>query len=445
MSEVRLARGWWAALVIILALAAFWRVAYFRGAAAPLAGVDAREYDAIATTLLREGRFRTPAHGMPHGEYAVRTPGYPAFLAALYWLGERELGSRLALLRPVQLALDLATLLITFALARRLLGRRRAIAAASLYAAYPGFWWAASAAYSETLATFLWAAGVLILTAGFEGRRARAYIGAGAILGLAALVRPTGQAFAIFLLVPLIWAYGIRDRRWAGHFCAFAVAFVVVTAPWAARNSMIFHRPVGLSSYGGLNFFVGNYLPYRGTFRKATYAIVNRITAGTHDEMAADAALWRAGAANIGHYLVHRPLGYAGLLWRKFHTFWDSYGGMAAVVTWHGRGLYGWQLHLALLLLGLVGMLVATFSAGRFAPALAAIAFTCLAHVATIAEEGRYNLLVMPYVMILAAAGLGWFFPGLLGQKTSDLPPHGRSGVPTAGGGGTSCATLPQP
>lgn len=427
MTTVRPAGRSWAPLVLIVVLATLWRAAYFADAPSPLAGVDAREYDAIATTLLRTGEFRTPAHGMPHGEYAIRTPGYPAFLAAVYWLGERWFGSPLALARLAQLALDLGALLLTFALACRLVGRRRALVAAFLYAIYPGFWWAASALYSETLSIFLWVGAILLLTIGFEARRARAFAGAGLILGLAALVRPTGQAFALILLVALVWAYGVRERRWGWHFAAFAVAFAAVTGPWAARNSAILHRPVGLSSYGGLNFFVGNYLPFHGMFRKATYPIVNRITAHTTDEFAADRALWRAGWENVGGYVLYRPADYAGLLWRKFRTFWSAYQGQAMVIAWGRLGFRGWQLHDALLLLGLVGLLVATFSGRRFAPVLAAIAFTCLVHVATISEEGRYNLVVMPYVIILASAGLGWLSPRLLGRGLIELPMGGEA------------------
>ena len=403
----------WVALLIIIGLATAWRIAYVRHANPLPGGGDAVEYDIIATTLLQHGRFLTPAHGLPHGEYAVRTPGYPAFLAAIYWAGERWLGSEFGLLRPAQVALDLATLLLVFALARRLLGRRQALVAAGLYAAYPGFWWAASVAFTETVSIFLWAAAVLILTIGFEHRRARSFAVAGAILGAAALVRPTGQGFVLFLLAALIAVYGARDRRWLWHFLAFAVAFAAVTAPWAVRNYRIFHRPVGLSSFGGLNFFVGNCLPFHGMFRQATYPMVNQITAGASDEFQADRALWRAGWRNIRSYLVHHPGDYAGLLWRKFHTFWAPYHGEAVIIGWRGRGLTGAQLHGALLLLGLVGLLVAALSGRRYAPVFTAIAFINLVHVATIAEEGRYNLVVMPYVMILAAAGLEWLFPGL--------------------------------
>jgi len=415
-------RSYWAPLVLIVILATLWRVAYFADAPSPLAGVDAREYHAIATTLLRTGEFRPLAHGVPHGEYAVRTPGYPAFLAVVYWFGERWFSSTLALVRPAQLALDLGALLLTFALAYRLVGRKRALVAAFLYALYPGFWWASSAVYSETLSIFLWAGAILFLTIGFETRRARWFFGAGIILGMAALVRPTGQAFALILLIALVWVYGIRERRWVWHFAAFAVAFAAVTAPWAARNSVIMQRPVGLSSYGGLNFFVGNYLPFHGMFCAATYPIVNHITAHTTDEFAADGALWRAGLKNIGRYVLHRPADYVSLLRGKFRTFWSAYQTQAIDSLWGRLGFGGRQLHDALLLLGLVGLLVATFSGRRFAAVFAAIAFTCLVHVATICEEGRYNLVVMPYVIILASAGLGWLSPRLFGREIMELP-----------------------
>jgi hypothetical protein len=405
-------RNTWLCLLVIIALAAGWRLAYLRHAPPLPGGGDAVEYDIIATRLLEHGVFRTPDHGVPHGEYAVRTPGYPAFLAAMYWSGDRAFGSKFALLRPIQIALDLATLLLVFALARRLTGRRQALLAALLYAAYPPFWWAPSVAYTETLTVFLWAAALLLLTIAFERHRARLFIAPGVLLGLAALVRPTGQAFALFLLIGLVWAYGLRNTRWLWHFLAFTIVFAAVTAPWVVRNSLVFHRPVGLSSFGGLNFWAGNYLPFHGRYRQASYPLVHHITAGTSDEFQADRALWRAGWSNVGDYIAHRPGAYTLLLWQKFRTFWSPYHGEAVIVGWRGRGLTGSQLHQALLLLGLIGLLVAALSGRRHGPVLATIAFICLTHVATIAEEGRYNLLIMPYVMILAAVGLAWLLPG---------------------------------
>jgi len=413
----------WVALAVIVALAAAWRVSALQRAG-PLPGRgDAVEYDIIATTLLERDEFRTPAHGLPHGEYAVRTPGYPAFLAALYWAGERGFGSKFALVRPVQCVLDLGTLLLVFVLVRRLLGRRAALVAALLYAAYPGFWWAASSLYTETVTTFLWAGAVLVLTLGFEQRRARAFIVAGLILGVAALVRPTGQAFAVFLLIALVWTYRPRNLRWLWHSVAFAIAVGVVLSPWAVRNYRVFHRPVGLSSFGGLNFWAGNYVPFRGRFRAASYPMVRRITAAATDEFHADGALSRAAWQEIGDHLVHRPGAYAVLLWDKFHTFWSPYHSEVVVIGWGSRGITGAGLHKALLLLGLVGVLVASLSGRRYAPMLAAIAFVNIVHVATIAEEGRYNLVVMPYVIVLATAALGWLFPHWLGAREDTAVP----------------------
>lgn len=429
----------WAALAAILALAAAWRVAAFQHAGALPGRGDAVEYDIIATALLDRGEFRTPDHGLPHGQYAVRTPGYPAFLAALYWAGERGLGAKFALVRPAQCLLDLGTLLFLFALARRLLGRRLALLTALTYAAYPGCWWAVSSLYTETLATFLWAAAVLILTLGLEQRRATWFAAAGLILGLAALVRPTGQAFAVFLLIALVWTYRPRNLRWLWHFVAFTLALLVVITPWAARNYRIFHRPVALSSFGGLNFWAGNYLPFSGHFREASYPIVRRITADASDEFQADRALTRAAWRNIAGYLSDHPVAYADLLWQKFHTFWSPYSVGAVIIGCHGRGMTDAALHSTLLLLGLIGLLVASLTGRRYAPMFAVIAFNNLVHVATIAEEGRYNLVIMPYVIVLAAAALGWLFPRLAGgpSDTAQAPTCGsteqspRSGLPT--------------
>jgi len=412
-APARQAVAWerWALLAIFL-LALLLRVQAVVGGG-PLPGPgDAQEYDQIARDWLATGRYTTPGHGVPGAHLAIRTPGYPAFLAGLYWLAGRAGWDRFALLRPTQLLLDLASLLLLYRLGRRLFGRRVALLAAGCFALYPPFLQSLSVAMTETVSVLLVLATASLLVAGMEGGRARSFILAGACAGLATLVRPLTQLVGLPVLVLAAWAAGGKRAR--GWLCgaAFALALALTISPWLVRNRVVFGRPAPLATFGGMNFFTGNYLPFHGFFRAETYGLIDSMLAGRKlDEVQVDAVLQQAGWSNIARYLRHQPLAYAELLWGKFRTFWEYYyHPTGRPVPWPLFGL-GEALHRALLLLALPGALLAGLSWRRTWPVLLLPAYLCLLQVAVIAEEGRYNIIAMPLLMLLAAHALTYLLP----------------------------------
>jgi hypothetical protein len=240
--------GWSAAavaLVVRLAVAA-WGAGRF-----PPAG-DGFYYDTLARRLA-EGDGYTWA--WPDGavtNVAHYPVGYPAILAVAYAiLGARPLSAMI-----VNALFGAAMALAVHRLASRD-GAPRVVAmgAALTVALHPALVPYTAALMTEGIAAAL----VVIAVAVARGPFRRAWTGpclAGLALGVATLVRPQCVAFAplLGLLAPLApAAWNVRAR---GAVIVTAVA-LAVCAPWTARNCVAMHQCALVSVNGGWNLLIG--------------------------------------------------------------------------------------------------------------------------------------------------------------------------------------------
>jgi len=225
------------ALVLVLAFAAHLRL---RAAAEtlvwpPLQG-DSVNYVSVAYNLRQFGvasHERTwtqvaPARPAPD---ALVAPGYPLLLATVMPDRPNPPFLRDALL--LQALLGVLTVGLGYLLARPLLPRAGAVAVAALLAISPHLVSLGTSLLTETLfATAVTAFAVALVHAARSGR-ARDYAIAGVLLGVTALIRPTLQYLPLLLVPAIAWlSTGPRWRN-AG---ALLLAFVLVFAPWVARN-----------------------------------------------------------------------------------------------------------------------------------------------------------------------------------------------------------------
>ena len=183
-------------------------------------------------------------HSPLFGDFWVfRPPLYSLLLASLLRLfGSVDLPPVL-----VQAIIGALSAALAFAIARRLFGRRAGLAAGVLVAVYP-YYVAHDVVRQEiVLFAFLNAAAILLLLRAQAGSMARDALGAGAVLGLAALTRQTELAF---VPIAALWlgAFAARRRAW-GVLLLLAGVMVVVT-PWMVRNALVVGRPVFTISMG---------------------------------------------------------------------------------------------------------------------------------------------------------------------------------------------------
>jgi 4-amino-4-deoxy-L-arabinose transferase-like glycosyltransferase len=194
----------------------------------PIRG-DETEYN-LEARFISHGKWfwSTTPYGIPHAS-EIKAPGYPVWLGIWYAV----IGYRAAVVEGIQgVVFGSATIVLTWLLARRLIGRRGAIAAAWLVAIYPFAWQYEVRLYSESIATPLTLA-VLFM---FLERKPtiRWAAGTGALIGVLLLVRESSG----FLLAgaAVAWLATSGWRRGALLSAVTIALTVLVVAPWTLRN-----------------------------------------------------------------------------------------------------------------------------------------------------------------------------------------------------------------
>ena len=215
---------------------------------------DSRLYADIARNWLQHGIYGITNSGaiMPT---LSRLPGYPAFLAAIFWLFGPD-NFRAVLL--VQVGFDLATCFLAADMALRLFSERAAKAAFLLAAVCPFLANYAAASLTETLEIFFTALALDLVFRGLGmGGTAKhpywAWLGCGLSVGAAILLRPDGGillgAVGIYFLWLLVMDGKVtaKNRNYTRHALIFSGVLIAAGAlaplvPWTLRNLHTLHR-----------------------------------------------------------------------------------------------------------------------------------------------------------------------------------------------------------
>lgn len=202
----------------------------------------------------------------------LRPPLTSLWFAALFALG----GVNIPFALLVQCGLSAATAPVVAALTRRLFASYRAAAVAALFVAlYLPFVNYASQLLSETLFIFLISVALLVFQLAREREMPWRWLLAGGVVwGLAALTRPVGLYAVPLLALWVCWELVAGARapekasggsRWrdaarpaARGAVAFVLGFVLVVAPWTARNYAVYHQLVLVDTNGGISLWLGN-------------------------------------------------------------------------------------------------------------------------------------------------------------------------------------------
>jgi len=198
---------------------------------------DARDYVSYAYHLHHHGVYsRQPLFLTAPSLHpdALRVPGYPLFLVAFI-----DSTPDLRFIERVSIAqalLGVLAVVLTFFLARQLVGPALALAPTMLIAVSPHHISFATLLLSESLFTFLLLLGVgsVVLAILHPRHMLSMGIAAGVLFGCCALVRPTIQyVWVIALFAPLVLPRRGTVVKWAAMFImGFALAF----GPWIIRN-----------------------------------------------------------------------------------------------------------------------------------------------------------------------------------------------------------------
>ena len=285
------------AALIVAMLAVLIRLVPYAGPERPLFS-DERDYDRLARSLASTGRYEEG--GRPTADRPI---GYPAAVAAIY----RVAGERPGAVRLFQAFLDGATVFLLFLLLRRQ-GRRAALSAAVLWAAFPPAILYTRLVRPETAAAFLLVASAVALSRepSLSWVR-RAFLGV--LLGITVLVKTE-----FILVLPLIpFVLEGRSLRWRRAAVILAGAAVVM-APWLVRNAVVVGAPTLSTGIGG-NLLLGNHPGATGGY---AVNVPDSMRPREVGEAAASAEAFRSAAGyiaeNPGRFIVGIPRKWAFLL-----------------------------------------------------------------------------------------------------------------------------------
>ena len=207
---------------------------------------DFASYDAIAWRWLTTGHY---------GSSAYRTPGYPAFLAAVY----AALGHSWRAAGLVQAVLGGLTSALVVLLAAQVVSPRGALTAGLLYVFSPTAIAYVPVLASENLAAPLAVGALLCLGASRRNRGTRwwALVASGFLLGLHLLVRPAGAYFVPGFLLIATCAHKGRSASVRAPVVLVCV-LVLTLAPWLIRNHLIGLGATTLATAGGSDLWMGN-------------------------------------------------------------------------------------------------------------------------------------------------------------------------------------------
>jgi len=188
-------------------------------------------YHTLAVNLLQGNPYSRDAHAPYRPEYQ-RTPGYPAFVAAIYWVA----GTDPHAVYIVQSILGALVIPLIWSIGVRVnLSRRAAYLVAILAAFNPMLLSASGMLLREAITAVMLTTAALLVLMAWKSRLWWQWLLAGVTFGISALIRP--EALALSFAAPVAYAfYSLRGKAtWAdvGRTMLLVVGPVVVCiTPW---------------------------------------------------------------------------------------------------------------------------------------------------------------------------------------------------------------------
>jgi 4-amino-4-deoxy-L-arabinose transferase-like glycosyltransferase len=259
---------------------------------------DTLDYQFFASHLWSDLLSPTPTELY---DTLIRTPGYPLMLAAL---GQQTLWVLIA-----QIALSLLLVIVVYQMALASIGEAGALIAAVIVAFEPVQLTYDFFLLSEIPFAFGLTLGVAWWLRGLREQSWRWLACAGAVLGLATLIRPV----SLYLLIVLLPITALMMRRHAPLLACLVltVAFALPVGTWVARNLVVTGHPVfsTIQDYN-MAYYRGAYAiaaEDHVTVEQAIQVLRSSITAPDSDPVTQADQLGKAGFAA----LLSHPRGWA--------------------------------------------------------------------------------------------------------------------------------------
>ena len=179
---------------------------------------------------------------------AFRAPGYPFLLCLLMWLHVSIPGFRI-----VNFLALTGSMALAYGILRQNGFAWAGVLAAGMLGLYPVLFYTAGTLYPQTLGVFLTLLTVWLGTR--EENAPRNYGVAGIVFGFLMLLIPSMlPMLPVFAFMPRL----LRRAQPLRLALLFVLVSLLTVAPWTARNAVVFHQFIPISTNGGLNLLLGN-------------------------------------------------------------------------------------------------------------------------------------------------------------------------------------------
>ena len=357
---------------------------------------------------------------------ALRTPGYPFFLAGCMIVSRTDLW-----LRFVNVCLSVAICIEVYFLTVRMFHRKAAIWASLLCLLNPAFVLFSPVLATEHLYSVL-VLGSFLLVWPRKGRGTFRICLSGLFLGLSILVRGAGLFFIPLLATLAFWPVNSNGRRqyWLRSYRVAMLLVIIVCCliPWYLRNARVMGPGAGLSTTGGLNFYYGH-----NSIKYGYFPLPQEIFGGL-DEIQSQRLAFRLGWEHIkenplsilgsiflGTIKLYEPSTY-GINWSTRTVRQESDGKLTTIT----RPLAG-RLVLkgisigayCLLLLGVLWSLknIKDWSILSILVVGGVILLNWIGHTVILLAIQRYHYFVEIFFCIICGTGLARYFVGKEAQR----------------------------
>ena len=298
--------------------------------------LDVQDYQARAMLsgdwTVREGVSDPHIPTTPY----YRPPGYPYFLAIVYWLFD---GSYLAP-RFIHFFLGLVHIIFIYFLGKKAFDRVTGLCASFLVATYWAFIYYEGEVNDPALFVFFVPCILLLLHYTTEKDYILFSFFSGILIGTYAIMRPNILLFIPFAGLWLLFIFYIKKRIIKGflHLFFLIIATLTVITPITVRNYLVSGEFVPISTYFGENLLIGNsedadgitpWLPYlqelEGTGNWSVWHYDN-VVKGLGKSLGREVT--HSEASNIFakmavDYIIHHPWDTFLLTCRKAILFWS--------------------------------------------------------------------------------------------------------------------------
>lgn len=401
-------------LAVLLLLAAYVRIDFLRSVNHDMSP-DAVNYDAMARQLLDTGVYAY--HDTKPNAFV--TPGYPLLLAGVYAVVGYDSHDPLPYVRYLQALLGVVSVWLVYRIAAKLAGEPAGLLAAAAAAVYPPFIWMNGAILTESFAVFALLAYVWVQLIAIERPSRAAAAAAGVLLGVTVLIRPEFLPLIAVVYGFVLLRGGRAHRREAWRLAAWSCAgLVLVMLPWWIRNAVTLHEWV------------------------LTATQANPLSAGTYPYKHYDDGLIdRTGLTDRQIALERLRVGFSTQPW--LFLKWYTVGKLRYIYEYMYAG-GGFtpaypvlplrdpnKLHLAVVWSSVAGMalLLGRWRQLTTVPVLIVVVMSLIR--LAFVPEYRYNITVMPLMIVIGCAALAQLTQWLLrGSRTQGGRTHEPALVP---------------